>query len=319
MNYANHNLRTQLQEWKNRLYRAPSEQFGHQLKYLINNLNQHIQIQGLINEACIKYVLTKEQYDDFSEMMERGSELSFENEIHQTAFCWQFLKHFISGTGDYNLHRYTIFQCREFDNTRSKIIEALISPIIYYLHDRLDKSNSVIFLLEKYKRRTEWFTKKLLYKKYQEIDHNYEQLFEDDLRLFLFDQGIDYPFSTPLSATGRADIIGEIETDDPLVVEIKIFDRTKNYGKDRIKDGFTQIVKYANDYNKDVGYLVIYNLDKGELNLNFSEKTKIFPPSINFNNKVFYFIIINAAVFDTASKSGTITQIEITENELTNK
>ncbi len=31
--YYNHNLRTQLQEWKNRLYRATYEQFGHQLKY----------------------------------------------------------------------------------------------------------------------------------------------------------------------------------------------------------------------------------------------------------------------------------------------
>lgn len=139
------------------------------------------------------------------------------------------------------------------------------------------------------------------------------------MRLFLFDQGIDYPFSTPTSASGRADIIGEIETDDPLVVEIKIFDRSKSYGKERIKDGFNQIVKYANDYNKDVGYLVIFNMDKAELNFNFTDNSNIFPPSIQFNNKIFYFVVINSANNETASKSGTIQEIEITEKELTKK
>ena len=82
-------------------------------------------------------------------------------------------------------------------------------------------------MLEKYKRRTEWFTFSNLLEKYSTADKNYEQIFEDDLRLFLFDQGIDYPFSTPKSTSGRGDIIGSIDTNDPLIIEIKIFDRER--------------------------------------------------------------------------------------------
>ena len=178
---------------------------------------------------------------------------------------------------------------------------------------------SSVILLEKYKRRTEWFTKGLLNTEYLNATKNYEQIFEDDLRLFLFDQGIDYPFSTPLSSSGRADIVGEIDTNDPLVVEIKIFDREKGYGKGRIKDGFSQIVKYANDYNKDVGYLVIFNLDKAVIDLKFTESGKFFPPSITHNHKTFYFIMINVAFQESASKIGTIESIVITEDELVKK
>ena len=108
--------------------------------------------------------------------------------------------------------------------------------------------------------------------------------------MFLFDQGIDYPFSSPKSTSGRADIIGSIDTSDPIVLEIKIFDRTKGYGKNRIKDGFTQVVKYANDYNKEIGYLVIFNADSGEINFKFPDKNNLFPPMITFNHKTFFFI-----------------------------
>ncbi len=316
MNYSNHILRTNLQEWKNRLYRATYTQFGNQLKYLINNLDSNPQINGLLQEAIQKHEYSQEDFSKISGQQRRGVDITFESEIHQAAFCIQFLKYMINTSKNYDLHRLIIFSGRDFDGTKTIIVEDYISPIFNYLHDKLDKSNSTIYLLEKYKRRTEWFTKKELFNKYNSAEKSYEQILEDDLRLFLFDQGIDYPFSTPGSASGRADIIGEIETNDPLVVEIKIFDREKKYGKDRIKDGFSQIVKYANDYNKDVGYLVIFNMDKAELNLRFSEYNDIFPPSIRFNNKVFYFVVINSSDRKAASKLGTIEEIEITESEL---
>ncbi|HTH57637.1 MAG TPA: hypothetical protein VL728_16415 [Cyclobacteriaceae bacterium] len=319
MNYSNHNLRSNLQEWKNRLSRATYDQFGNQLKYLLENIEKNIQLKGVIDEACLKRPYANDVLTQFVDQRQDGGDIAFENETHQVAFNYQFLKYFISRIGNYNLHALIFFQRGDFNDTKSEIIENYISPIIYYLHDKLEKSSSTIYLLEKYKKRTEWFTKKELHNLYSTADKSYEQIFEDDLRLFLFDQGIDYPFSTPKSASGRADVVGEIETNDPIVIEIKIFDRNKNYGKDRVKDGFSQIVKYSNDFNKDVGYLVIFNMDEAELNLKFSEGTQIFPPSIKFNNKVFYFIVINLSMTESASKSGVVKEVEITEQELTAK
>lgn len=153
--------------------------------------------------------------------------------------------------------------------------------------------------------------------KYSIAVKNYEQIFEDDLRLFLFDQGIDYPFSTPKSTSGRGDIIGSIDTNDPLIIEIKIFDRKKNYGKQRIIEGFSQILKYTNDYNKDIGYLVIFNADNAEIDFVLNENTKIFPPMVLFNNRTYFLIVINLYTGVSASKIGTTESIVITENELT--
>ena len=197
-------------------------------------------------------------------------------------------------------------------------MENYFVPIFNYLNDKLDNSNSVIYLLEKYKSRVEWFTRDELFNYYSNAEKSFEEILEKDLRLFLFDQGIDYPFSTPKSASGRADIVGEIDTDDPIVIEIKIFDKEKRYDKNRIKEGFNQIVKYTNDYNKNVGYLVIFNMNQVEINFKFGSDTKMFPPAIHFNNQIFYFIVINCNNTLSASKLGSIEQVDVTEAEIIN-
>lgn len=319
MNYSNHNLRTNLQEWKSRLYRSTNQQFGHQLKYFFQNIDNNKQLSGLLNEAISAYSLTPEKLTDYIDQINNGNRFGFDSDIDQAAFCYQILKHFFATYSTYEIHNYTTFHKRDFEDTKTGILEEYIAPIVYYLHDKLDKSNSTIFLLEKYKRRTEWFTKDDLLLKYKTATKNYEKIFEDDLRIYLFDQGIDYPFSTPSSASGRADIVGEIETEDPLIIEVKIVDKDKGYGKERIKEGFTQIVKYANDYNKNVAFLTIFNIDNSVINFKLGEAQKVFPPSFHFDNKTFYFIIINCANGETASKSGVTKELTITEDELTKK
>jgi hypothetical protein len=319
MNYSNHNLRTDLQEWKSRLYRSTYQQFGHQLKYFFQNINGSKQLYGLLNEAVNQHFIAPEKLTELNDDIDNGKPIIFESEIDQAAFCYQFLQYFFLKHETYDLHHFMTFQRKGFEDTKSRIIEDYISPIVYYLHARLDKSNAIIFLLEKYKRRTEWFTKEDLLNRYQKATKSYEKIFEDDLRLFLFDQGIDYPFSTPSSASGRADIVGAIETDDPLIIEIKIVDKERGYGKERIKGGFTQIVKYANDYSKDVGYLVIFNLDNSSINLKLDDSRKTFPASFHYENKTFYFIVINCSNSESASKSSTIKELTITKDELTIK
>lgn len=188
--------------------------------------------------------------------------------------------------------------------------------MVNYIHDELDSSNGILYLLEKYKRRTEWFLAAKLENKYKTAAPSYEQVFEDDLRMYLFDQGIDYPFSTPASSSGRADIIGLIETNDPLILEIKIFDKQRSYGKPRISSGFAQIVRYARDYNKPVGYLVIYNLDKVEIHIETERKDKTFPYRIEFAGKIFYIIIVNLNFGTSSSKLKKLDVVSLTMDEI---
>ncbi|WP_202925390.1 hypothetical protein [Mucilaginibacter sp. 14171R-50] len=315
--YYNHNIRTSLQEWKGRLYKATNEQFGHQLKYCINNIEKNKLLFSLISDSIIQYPFSQEQLKEMGDNDYGAPDLSFEDEVQHASYCYQFLKYFIQEYKDYNLHHYTNFHGGNFEETKKNVIEELITPLFYYLHDKLDKSNSIVYLLEKYKRRTEWFTYKDLLKEYQNATKSYEQIFEDDLRLFLFDQGIDYPFSTPKSTSGRGDIIGAIETDDPLIIEIKVLDKDKSYGKQRVIDGFSQIIKYTNDYSKDLGYLVIFNTDNIEIEFVLNEKNNLFPPMISFNNKTYFIVVINLHTGISASKIGTTEVLTINETELT--
>lgn len=316
--YYNHNLRTNIQEWKNRLYRSTEDNFGNQVKFCLNNIENNKILKSILNESVSKYSYDRAYLENISKQMEYGrAEFYFNNESEHASFCYQILNFIIELDKTYNLHYLTFFQKSDFEDIKKSIIEDFISPIFYYFHDQLEKSSSVIYLLEKYKRRTEWFTGNVLIEKYKISTKNYEQILEDDLRLFIFDQGIDFPFSTPKSTSGRADIIGAIDTSDPLVIEIKIFDRNKNYGKNRIIEGFSQIVKYTNDYNKDIGYLVIFNMDKAEINFQLNENNKVFPPIVNLNNKTYCLIVINLNNENSASKIGTTELITIKEDELT--
>jgi hypothetical protein len=316
--YYIHNVRTNLQDWKNRLYRAPYEQFGHQLKYCVNNVETNKLLFTIIQGNILKYPYTDDYLQNIADAYERSvPDLSFVNEVQHSSHCYQLLKHFIKTAETHDLHTLTAFYGRDFEDTKKNIIEGFITPIFHSLHDELDKSNSTIYLLEKYKRRTEWFTCIQLMQQYSSAEKNYEQIFEDDLRLFLFDQGIDYPFSTPKSPSGRGDIIGSIDTNDPLIIEIKILDKEKGYGKNRVIDGFSQIIKYTNDYSKDVGYLVIFNTDAVEIDFSLKEKSNTFPPMVVFNNKTYFLITINLNREVSASKIGKTEAIIINESDLT--
>lgn len=313
--YYNHNLRADLQEWKNRLVRADYNQFGHQLKFFIDFIEKNKIIFGLITEMTNLY---KYEISFFEKLdsTERYFDIVFENNEQQASYYYQLIKYVSSQVGVAKINEDFYFGTGEYGKQADVIVENIITPLIYYFHDKLDKSNSIIYLLEKYKRRVEWFTRKELSNKYNSAEKEYENLLQEDLRLFLFDQGIDFPFSTPESASGRSDIVGAIETDDPLIIEIKILDKQKKYGIERIKSGLHQIVKYTEDYSKDVGYLVIYNFDKTRYDFKFKDNNNIFPPMLTFNNKLYYFVTIDMYFDETASKLGIVEKNVITEEEL---
>jgi hypothetical protein len=311
-----YSLKDNVEQWKARLANASMNQFDQQLKFFLDNLNKHKKIISILNDAKSVYPYTSEKLDEIINQLGRDADLFFENELHHATFCHQLITYFVIKFDTYKIHTYYAFGDGSFDKSRPQIIENFISPISNYLTDRLEKSNSIMYLLEKYKKRTEWFTKQALVSSYKSVTKNYEKIFEDDLRLFLFDQGIEYPFSTPQSTSGRADIVGEMETDDPLVLEIKIFDKEKEYGKKRVISGFSQIVKYANDYNKREAYLIIFNFDQVELSFSFQEPSSQFPPTLSFNSKTFYFIVINLNTDLPASKIGKLDVVEFKTDEL---
>jgi hypothetical protein len=315
--YYGHNLRSNLQEWRNRLYKSNYENINNNYRFFIGKLKTTPVIQSILQSGIDNYSYSEEQINEYHEAVFDDKEIAFKDEEHAAVVIYHL--HQVYEQNNFNAQNlcFQLGGGNRFEENLNRFLDNFIEPIVNYVHDKLDEANFVLYLIEKYKKRTEWFMHKNLLEKYRTATNNYEQIFEDDLRLYLFDQGIDNPFSTPKSTSGRADIIGQIDSKDPIILEIKIFDSEKQYKKNRVIDGFSQIVKYSNDYNKNVGYLVIFNIDNIEIEITSEDSDKKFPSKIIFNNKVYYIIFVNLNFETSASKTGTLKVEHISKNELT--
>lgn len=312
--YYNHNLRVNLKEWRNRLIKSSFDQFGNANKYFFDKIKDNLVLSTLLTTS--RFVPNQETLNEVDgDNFER---LSFDCEEEEAVFKYHLIT-FQTAKSKYNANAL-LWEFSDGPKNMERVqqfVEAIVDPIVNYLGDKLDETSSVLFLLERYKLRSEWFFKQKLNDVYRSNSSNGENKLEEDLRLFLFDQGIEYPFSTPLSASGRADVVSMLHTEDPLVLEIKIIDKEKNYGAARIKGGFAQVVKYADDYHKNLGYLVIFNFDHAKIEFTGTEKDNTWPQRIKFRDKIFYLITIDLNLALSASKTGTIKKLTISSEELT--
>lgn len=313
--YYNHQLRSNLQEQKNQLSRSAIRDFKDNFRFFFQKIYNENILKSLLDNILDQFPLTQEELDFWRNQFSHN-QVKYKEEYHRLSY-YIHLCNYALNQDNSPTDCIRIGGAKPSDS-QQYFLDRIITPIVNYLHESLDEVNTLLYILEKYKLRTEWFTKDTLKEKYKNAStKQYEQVLEDDIRLFLFDQGIDYPFSTPKSASGRADIVSLVNTEDPLVMEIKIYDSEKGYKKDRIISGFTQIVKYANDYHKSIGYLVVFNLDNVEIEIENQENDKHWPNRIIYNGKTYYVIIINLNYDISASKQKTLKNIRLEITELT--
>jgi hypothetical protein len=175
-----------------------------------------------------------------------------------------------------------------FINSAISLINLFSSDEIIDQH--IEEYSSVIYILEKFKLWAQWFERERLYNLYNENISKGKAVLERILRQFLFDNGIEYPFSTPASTFGRADIIASLHTSDPVIVEVKVFDGLSR-GRSHIRQGLRQVHDYMTDYNKNIGYLVIFDVCDKDLQFKLTNPDK--PPRIHLNNKTIFLIVVD--------------------------
>jgi hypothetical protein len=175
---------------------------------------------------------------------------------------------------------------------RDHFTRLLLTPLYHYLLDQLNASGTMLYALLRYKRWAEWFEADRLREVYD--DHGEDGL-DRDMRRFLFESGIDYPYSEPRSPGGRADIVAGLETDDPLVLEIKVWDSNKCYREDRVRDGLRQAMDYAAKYGVDRGYIAVFNLDLAPLEFVSPSGASSWPARLESGSRTYYFIAVDIA------------------------
>lgn len=141
-----------------------------------------------------------------------------------------------------------------------------------------------------------------------------EDVFNNAVRIYLFDNGIDYPLTGSKSPSGETDVLSLNDPAQPLVLEIKIYDSAAGYRKERIIKGFTQIVRYAHDFHQPVGYLIVFVLDA--VRIEIVDTATHATNRVDFEGRTYFIIFIYLADEINASSAPKTDVIKITTNEL---
>ena len=206
----------------------------------------------------------------------------------------------------------------EVEQRMERLNEAVLDPLVYYLKDHVEEASNILYLLQRFKLRIEWFRRQELYQTYLDDTRSGEANLDHTLREALFDGGVDFPFSQPNSPSGRADIVSLDDLDDPLVLEVKVFDPERGKDRSHLRQGFHQVLRYANDYQQNVGYLVVFNCSDNQLVWPSEDSSEgEFPPRFVHDAKTFFLISIDIGTNrESASKEKPADRTVITREDL---
>ena len=132
---------------------------------------------------------------------------------------------------------------RATDDVWRDLSERILRPLFDYLGERaLGPESSVLYVLERYVRRVEWFDREELYACAMQDTRKTEQVYDAaTCGASCSARASNVPFSQARSASGLSDVLADLDTEDPLVCEMKIFD-AESRGKRNLASGASQVL-----------------------------------------------------------------------------
>lgn len=236
-----------------------------------------------------------------------------DTEPQKMKVLWSLLESIAVGEQVPSALGFHLSYSKRFDEAVDAVTREVIVPVVNYLLAQLGTESEMNHLLGRFKRQVEWFEKENLFREYNANTAKGEEVYDRRLREFLFAQGIDYPFSQPAGPSGKADVIAELQGDDPLVCEIKLFDGA-GYGIPYLAKGLNQAVRYAHDYGKAVGHLVIINLSDEKLTL--PSESEQPPTRVATQGITVFMIVVDGKPRPTASKERNVETITVKREQL---
>lgn len=227
-----------------------------------------------------------------------------ETEIGRAKVALWALRHVGAGEEEaWRLAHKVVLERGSISDILRDFTSSVVEPLIEYVEERLASESDVLYVLERYRRRVAWFEQQRLWDAYQADTAKGEESYDTDLRRFLFDQGIDHPFSQPEGPSGKADVVADLDTDDPLVCEVKLFDGD-SYGVPYLAKGYHQALRYADDHGKTEAHLVVFNLSDQRLDVESDEPDAGWPPRVTVGDATVFVIVVPARPLLSASTSG---------------
>ena len=125
------------------------------------------------------------------------------------------------------------------------------------------------------------------------------------------------PFSQAKSASGLSDVLTDVDTDDPFIGEVKLFN-AGNHGKRELATGVNQAIQYARGKNKGSGYLVAVHLSGRQLELPTDGPKGTWPPYLEVGGVRVYLITVRALPVPTASQQGKPRPVSVSREDVVN-
>jgi hypothetical protein len=307
-------LQVRLQERYRRLYKAHWQGYNHEATYLVEFIRSTPALQFIV--AGLDSALPELDCDKW--LAEHFGWQQFElppTEEGRAKLAWFLLQQWANQPQAASMFGHNLEPQGDLATGAHVATEQIVEPLIEYLQESLGEAADVLYLLERYVRRLELFDKDPLWARYEADRAHGEAIYDAHLRQFLFDQGIDYPFSQPRSASGEADVVADLSSDEPLVVEVKLFDGA-SYNKAYVAKGFRQAVKYAQDYGKTTAYLVIFNISEKQLQCPTDGEPGEWPPRVETGGVTVFLITVRARPMASASKQPKSATTVITREDL---
>lgn len=303
-----HELRVRLRERRGRLFRADHTIWPNEAGMMLGWMQREPYLRAMLAEIEAAPIDPKQWLVSGGLTAQQINYPDDERERAKVCLALLATKNFIQAG------RQLAGSGRNLNDLTRAFVEGVVDPLVNYLEDRIEDGGSVLGVLERYKRRTEWFHQRELHERYHGDTARGEAALDAHLREYLVDQGISFPFSQPRSPSGEADVVAL--GDEPLALEIKLF--LPDAGKELayVRQGFAQAYRYAHDYNVPAGYLVVFNLSAGALAFP-SDHPERWPASIVVGDKTLFCVVVDANPDrPTASKDRKLARHEMDRDYL---
>ncbi|WP_326770406.1 hypothetical protein OG978_42330 (plasmid) [Streptomyces sp. NBC_01591] len=171
-----------------------------------------------------------------------------------------------------------------------------------------------LLTLRRYVYLTERFNRVALNAQFLERTATGEELYNDDLQKFLFQDAHYVTHAKPRSTTGEPDLVGELDGEDPIVLDSKLYNGSVAY----VAKGVRQVFEYAHDYGKNVAYLVVFNrTPERTLVVKSDGPTESWPPYFELPGVRVYVVVVRALPpATTASKMGPLKTAALTRGDV---
>jgi hypothetical protein len=156
-----------------------------------------------------------------------------------------------------------------------EFVKRVLAPLFDFLAERVGEGSSILHVIERYVHVLEWFDRTELYTKSKAARATGEEIYNNDLQRFLFEDGGYITYAEVRSASGEAYLTGGLEAGESLICEGKLFD---DRGVRYLASGLHQVVKYAHDQGKGVAYLVVFNMTDRLLQFPTEDPADQWPP-----------------------------------------